>query len=223
MANAAVRSRVILSEGEKAATSSAHSSERELCRIDQRRGSTSGPVSKALREGNVDANLETLANFAEILGAIVVIGGVAFAVIQIRQFRRQRLEVASIELVRSFHSPEFTRAHTFLLTLAAQLARRAQHSSSRPASKCPQDWGKSTSRGGAGTGRSSGSCTRWQRISTNAAGSTSVRPSSMAPSQGPKRGLRRREDQAWEGDQDHGNCRPLWSSCRRRDCKCFAT
>ncbi len=65
----------------------------------------------------MDANLETLANFAEILGAIVVIGGVAFAVIQIRQFRRQRLEVASIELVRSFQSPEFTRAHTFLLTL----------------------------------------------------------------------------------------------------------
>jgi hypothetical protein len=65
----------------------------------------------------VDANLETLANFAEILGAIVVVGGVAFAVIQIRQFRRQRLEIASIELVRSFQSPEFTRAHTFLLTL----------------------------------------------------------------------------------------------------------
>jgi transposase len=40
---------------------------------------------------------------------------------------------------------------------------------------------------------------------------------------GAKKGLCRREDQAWEGDQDHGHCRPLWSSCRRRDCKCFAT
>ena len=65
----------------------------------------------------MDANLNTLANLAEILGAIVVVGGVAFAVIQIRQFRRQRVEVASIELIRSFQSPEFTKALTFLLTL----------------------------------------------------------------------------------------------------------
>jgi transposase len=40
---------------------------------------------------------------------------------------------------------------------------------------------------------------------------------------GAKRGIRHREDEAWEGDQDHGHCRPLWSSCRRRDCQCFAT
>ncbi len=50
-------------------------------------------------------------------GAIVVIGGVAFAVIQIQQLRRQRLEFASIELVRSFYSAEFTRAFTFLFKL----------------------------------------------------------------------------------------------------------
>jgi hypothetical protein len=65
----------------------------------------------------VDSNLSTLADVAEILGALVVIGGVAFALIQIHQFRRQRLEVASIELVRSFQSPEFNRAHAFFLTI----------------------------------------------------------------------------------------------------------
>ena len=65
----------------------------------------------------MDQNLATLANLAEILGAIVVIGGVVFAVIQIRQFRRQRVEAASIELVRSFHSAEFARAFSFLLRL----------------------------------------------------------------------------------------------------------
>lgn len=78
----------------------------------------------------MDVNLDTLANLAEILGAVVVIGGVVFAVIQIRQFRRQRLEAASIELVRSFQSPEFTRALTFLLALpdgasAAELRERS--------------------------------------------------------------------------------------------------
>ena len=77
----------------------------------------------------MDQSLATLANLAEILGAIVVIGGVVFAVIQIRQFRRQRLEVAAIELVRSFQSPEFTRAFTLVLELpvglsAAELRQR---------------------------------------------------------------------------------------------------
>jgi len=70
----------------------------------------------------VNAGLETLANLAEILGAIVVIGGVAFAIIQIRQFRRQRLEAASIELVRSFQSPEFTRAFTFVQGLPERIS-----------------------------------------------------------------------------------------------------
>lgn len=65
----------------------------------------------------MEQDLNTLANLAEIIGAIVVIGGVVFAVIQIRQLRRQRLESASIELVRSFHSAEFTRAFTFLFKL----------------------------------------------------------------------------------------------------------
>lgn len=55
-------------------------------------------------------DLATLANLAEIFGAIVVVGGVVFAVIQIRLFRRQRLEAAAIEVLRSWQSPEFARA-----------------------------------------------------------------------------------------------------------------
>jgi hypothetical protein len=77
----------------------------------------------------VEQNPNSLANLAEILGAVFLIGGVVFAVIQIRQFRRQRLEVAAIELVRSFQSPEFTRAFTLFLRLpnglsAAELRQR---------------------------------------------------------------------------------------------------
>jgi hypothetical protein len=62
-------------------------------------------------------DLATLANLAEILGAIIVIGGVVFAVIQIRLFRRQRLEAAAIEVIRSWQSPEFTRAFTVIQAL----------------------------------------------------------------------------------------------------------
>jgi hypothetical protein len=65
----------------------------------------------------VSTELATLADLAEILGAAFVIGGVVFAIIQIRQFRRQRLEIAAIELARSFQNAEFTRAHTFVLGL----------------------------------------------------------------------------------------------------------
>lgn len=77
----------------------------------------------------MEQNPNSLANLAEILGAVFLIGGVVFAVIQIRQFRRQRLEVAAIELVRSFQSPEFTRAFTLFLRLpnglsAAELRQR---------------------------------------------------------------------------------------------------
>ncbi len=54
--------------------------------------------------------LATVANLAEIIGAIIVIGGVGFAIIQIRIFSRQRLEAAAIEVIRSWQSPEFTRA-----------------------------------------------------------------------------------------------------------------
>ena len=54
--------------------------------------------------------LTTIANLAEIIGTIIVIGGIAFAIMQIRIFSRQRLEAAAIEVIRSWQSPEFTRA-----------------------------------------------------------------------------------------------------------------
>ena len=75
-------------------------------------------------------DLATLANLAEILGAIIVIGGVFFAVIQIRLFRRQRLEAAAIEVIRSWQSSEFTRSFSMILKLpdgisAAELRARS--------------------------------------------------------------------------------------------------
>lgn len=65
----------------------------------------------------MNSELSTLADIAEIIGAIFVIGGIIFAVIQVRQFRRQRLEMAAFELVGSFRNSEFTRALTFVLSL----------------------------------------------------------------------------------------------------------
>jgi hypothetical protein len=62
-------------------------------------------------------DLDRLANIAEITGVILVIGGFGFAIVQLAAIRRQRKEIAAIELLKSFASPEFARAIRLLLTL----------------------------------------------------------------------------------------------------------
>jgi hypothetical protein len=49
-------------------------------------------------------DLETLANFAEVFGALTIIGGLFFAVIQIRQYRQQLRETATLELMNKFQT-----------------------------------------------------------------------------------------------------------------------
>ena len=63
------------------------------------------------------SDLATLANMAEVLGVIIVVGGLYFAVQQIRQFRQQRRELAAIELFRFFGNAQFTQAFRRLLRL----------------------------------------------------------------------------------------------------------
>ncbi len=73
------------------------------------------------------SDLARLANIAEIIGAVIVVGGLFFAVLQMRQIRQQRRDLAAIELFRSFGSPQFTDAYRSILRLpdglsAAQIA-----------------------------------------------------------------------------------------------------
>lgn len=67
-------------------------------------------------------NLSTLANIAEIVGAIIVVGGLIFAVLQMRQTRQQRRELAAIELFRFFGNPKFTAAYKRILRLEEGLS-----------------------------------------------------------------------------------------------------
>ena len=62
-------------------------------------------------------SLTNIAAVAEILGAIIVVGGIGFAVLQIRQFRQQRRELAAIEMFRFFGNPQFARAYRTVLHL----------------------------------------------------------------------------------------------------------
>ncbi len=54
-------------------------------------------------------DLQTLANYAEIFGAVTVLGGFAFAVIQLRALRLQRRDAAAVQSIMSFVTgPEFS-------------------------------------------------------------------------------------------------------------------
>lgn len=62
-------------------------------------------------------DLSQLADMAEILGVLVVIGGLIFAVMQMRNIRQQRRELAAIELFRFFGNPEFNKAYEQIMKL----------------------------------------------------------------------------------------------------------
>lgn len=62
-------------------------------------------------------DLTLIANMAEIIGVIIVVGGLLFAMLQTRQFRQQRREMAAIELLRFFGSPRFADAYRTILQM----------------------------------------------------------------------------------------------------------
>ena len=63
------------------------------------------------------SDLNSLANIAEILSTLTVIGGALFAAIQIREFRRQRRDAAAVQLAQTFYQPEFAHAVQLLRQL----------------------------------------------------------------------------------------------------------
>jgi len=67
-------------------------------------------------------DLTKLANIAEIVGALIVVGGLIFAVLQMRQTRQQRRELAAIELFRFFGNPKFATAYKQVLRMADGLS-----------------------------------------------------------------------------------------------------
>lgn len=76
-------------------------------------------------------DLSRLANIAEIVGALIVIGGLFFAILQMRQIRQQRRELAAIELFRFFGNPNFADAYQRVLNLPDNLtAEQIRNSSS---------------------------------------------------------------------------------------------
>ena len=67
-------------------------------------------------------DLTKLANIAEIVGALIVVGGLIFAVLQMRQTRQQRRELAAIELFRFIGNPRFATAYKQVLRMPNDLS-----------------------------------------------------------------------------------------------------
>lgn len=66
-------------------------------------------------------DLATLADLAEVIGAAVVVGGIAFGVIQLQQLRLQRRTQAALEVARTFQDADFARALRVVLSLPCDL------------------------------------------------------------------------------------------------------
>lgn len=71
-------------------------------------------------------SLDTLANLADIVGAFLVITGVIFGVIQIRYYRAERHENATMEIMRAFQTVEFTSALRMINQYQADCRRCAE-------------------------------------------------------------------------------------------------
>ena len=65
--------------------------------------------------------LGTLANLAEVFGALAVIVALVLGWIELRHYQRQRADVAAFELARSVQSADFLRAWRTVLSLPADV------------------------------------------------------------------------------------------------------
>ena len=71
--------------------------------------------------------LTELANLAEVLGGITIIGGALFGLYQLSEIRKQRRDLVASDLMKTFYSPELSRAVALIRSLpddaSAQMVR----------------------------------------------------------------------------------------------------
>jgi hypothetical protein len=61
--------------------------------------------------------LDEIANYADLIGAVTVMAGVIFGLIQLAEFRKQRRDMIASELMRTFYSVDLADAVTLIHTL----------------------------------------------------------------------------------------------------------
>ena len=68
-------------------------------------------------------SLSDLANIVEIVGILAILFGIVFGLIQVKQNRVQRRELALLECARSFEDEDFTEAYRIISELPAGMTR----------------------------------------------------------------------------------------------------
>lgn len=61
--------------------------------------------------------LDQAANYADIFSALAVVGGIAFGLMQLSEYRKQRRDVIAAELMRTFYSVDLADAVTLVRRL----------------------------------------------------------------------------------------------------------
>lgn len=54
--------------------------------------------------------IEMLANFAEIAGGIMIVGGAMFGLVQLRELKQQRITAVTSDLMQTFYSTDLSQA-----------------------------------------------------------------------------------------------------------------
>jgi hypothetical protein len=72
-------------------------------------------------------DLQTVVGISQVVAALTVIGGTAFAILQLREFRRQRQEVVALDLMRAFMGAEFAEAMAIVTSLPENLSADDLH------------------------------------------------------------------------------------------------
>ncbi|HEX5638213.1 MAG TPA: hypothetical protein VFX81_00290 [Burkholderiaceae bacterium] len=67
-------------------------------------------------------DLATVVDVSQIVAAITVIGGTGFALLQLREFRRQHQETVTLDLMRAFMGAEFSEAMAIVTNLPDDLS-----------------------------------------------------------------------------------------------------
>jgi hypothetical protein len=68
-------------------------------------------------------SLSELANIVEIVGIFAILFGIVFGLVQLKQDRRQRRDLAILECARSFEDEDFTEAYRLISALPAGMSK----------------------------------------------------------------------------------------------------
>lgn len=80
-------------------------------------------------------NLQTFVDLSQIAAALTVIGGTVFALLQLREFKRQRQEAVALDLMRAFMGAEFAEAMAIVTNLPDNLSAEGLRRAGRDAEK----------------------------------------------------------------------------------------